>query len=290
MEISPKSGQSWRIVDLVRWGESYFREKGFRSPRLEMEYLLTALLNYKRVDLYLNFEEPVTPKELARLKVWIKRRLKHEPLQYILGETDFYGRTFTVAPPTLIPRPETERLIDAAISKIMKLKSPTILDVGTGSGCIAITLALECKDVLVMALDASEKAIGLAKMNANHLSANIEWIQKPMEDFQPEKPFDIVVSNPPYITADEYTDLMPEVKDYEDPGALTDNSDGLTLTRQLVERKDTLLKSGGWMIVEVGRPPQPELAEAIFQEHGFKSIELIKDYNGDDRVLIARMA
>ncbi len=285
---APQSpGSTWRIVDLIQWGETYFHEKGFSSPRLEMEYLLTHLLGYRRVDLYLNFDEPVAAGQLSTLKSWIKRRLNHEPIQYITGETEFYGRSFLVEPPILIPRPETERVVEVALDKIAGIKMPAILDVGTGSGCIALTLALERPDAEVTALDPSPDAIRMAKNNAQRLSAKVIWMHKTLEAFEPSNSFDLVVSNPPYVTKEEYNSLMPEVREFEDRQALTDEADGLTLTRYLASNGNRLVKPGGWLVVEVGRPPQPEQALNLFLSPNYTQVELIKDYNGDDRVLVA---
>ena len=132
-----------RVIDLIKWAETYFSGKGFDHPRAEIEWFLQELLNCNRMDIYLRFEEILSLSQLSTLRSWIKRRLEHEPLQYITGFTEFYGRKFIVNEHVLIPRPETERLIDIALEKITQMDSPTILDVGTGSGCIAITLAKE---------------------------------------------------------------------------------------------------------------------------------------------------
>ena len=155
----------WRIIDLINWAESYFKEKGFENPRAEIEWLLRALLNCDRMDVYLRFEEPLSQTQLATLRAWVKRRVEKEPLQYITGSCDFYGREFLVNKHVLIPRPETERLIDTAIDKLKSIKSRNILDVGTGSGCIATTLGLELPESTVLGLDVSDAAIGIANEN-----------------------------------------------------------------------------------------------------------------------------
>lgn len=288
MSNPPGPGQPWNILDLVRWGESYFREKGFSTPRLEIEYLLTALLNYQRVDLYLHFDEPVSTAQLATLKGWIQRRLTREPLQYITGNTEFYGRVFQVEPPVLIPRPETERVVEQALKLLKTMETPTVLDVGTGSGCIALTLALEIPALPVTALDPSEKALRLAQKNARRLGAGVNWVGAPFSDYHPAEPFDMIVSNPPYVTAEEFESLTPDVRNYEDAHALTDQADGLTLTRELARRGTHLLKPGGWIVLEVGRQPQPEKAREFFLSLDYAQVELRPDYNGDDRVLIAQ--
>ena len=135
--------KNWRIIDLINWGEDYFNKNDFESPKQEIEWLLCDLLNYKRVDLYVHFDELVFPSKLKLLKKWIKKRLKRMPLQYITGNTEFYGKKFFLNKDVLIPRAETERLVDISLECIKQINNPKILDVGTGSGCISISLALE---------------------------------------------------------------------------------------------------------------------------------------------------
>ncbi|NOZ74245.1 MAG: peptide chain release factor N(5)-glutamine methyltransferase [FCB group bacterium] len=283
-----KPGPLWTIVELIRWGETYFKEQGFSAPRLEIEYLLTALLGYQRVELYLNFDQPVTPAQRAILKTWIRRRRQHEPLQYITGQTEFYGRSFQVEAPVFIPRPETERLVAQALSRLKTKTAPAILEVGTGSGCIASTLALEIPDARVTAIDRNEKALALARKNARTLGATVRWVPSDFSAYHPQKNFDLVLSNPPYVTAVEYRRLSPEVRDFEAAEALTDDADGLTLTRELALRGRELLKPDGWLMLEVGLPPQPDHARELLVSSGYAQVELSNDYNGDKRVLTAR--
>ncbi|MEC9049486.1 MAG: HemK/PrmC family methyltransferase, partial [Candidatus Neomarinimicrobiota bacterium] len=152
----------WRIIDLINWAESYFNDKGFENPKSEIEWLLRALLHCNRMDVYLRFEEPLSQTQLSTLRDWVKRRVEKEPLQYITGSCDFYGREFSVNKHVLIPRPETERLIDTVIDKLKSIKSQYIVDVGTGSGCIATTLGLELPRSTILGLDISDAAIGIA--------------------------------------------------------------------------------------------------------------------------------
>ena len=150
---------TWRVIDLIHWAESYLREKKFENPRLEIEWLLCALLDCNRLNVYLRFEEPLSQTQLTTLRSWVKRRLTKEPLQYITGSCDFYGRQFLINSKVLIPRPETERLVDIAIEKMKGIDSPTIIDVGTGSGCIATTLGLEIPSSEIMGVDISLDAL-----------------------------------------------------------------------------------------------------------------------------------
>jgi release factor glutamine methyltransferase len=280
----------WRIIDLINWAESYFKEKGFENPKAEIEWLLRALLNCNRMDVYLRFEEPLSQTQLATLRAWVKRRLKKEPLQYITGSCDFYGREFSVNKHVLIPRSETERLIDIAIDKLKSIKSQNILDVGTGSGCIATTLGLELPESTVLGLDISDAAIGIANENKEKLSVgNVSFQELDFLSTIPDGPFDLLVSNPPYIPQSEMDGLMKDVRDFEPTIALTDEKDGLTFYQRFAEIGKDLAKTGGWIILEVGLGEHPQKVKAIFENTGYGEPKLIKDYNGNDRVLVVEI-
>ena len=280
----------WRIIDLINWAESYFNDKGFENPKSEIEWLLCALLHCNRMDVYLRFEEPLSQTQLSTLRDWVKRRVEKEPLQYITGSCDFYGREFSVNKHVLIPRPETERLIDAVIDKLKSIKSQYIVDVGTGSGCIATTLGLELPGSTILGLDISDAAIGIANENKENLSVeNVTFQELDFLNTIPDGPFDLLVSNPPYIPKDEMGGLMKDVQDFEPQIALTDEKDGLTFYQRFAEIGKDLVRTGGWIILEVGLGDHPQKAKTIFQNTGYGEPKLIKDYNGDDRVLVVRI-
>ena len=282
--------KTWRVIDLINWAESYFKEKGFENPRSEIEWLLRAVLKCNRMDVYLRFEEPLSQSQLATLRSWVKRRLEREPLQYITGFCDFYGREFSVNEHVLIPRPETERLIDTALEKVKGLDSPSILDIGAGSGCIATTLGLEILGSTVLGIDVSEDAIGIANKNKEKLEAeNVSFQKMNILKQRPEGEFDVLVSNPPYIPKGEMDGLMKDVKDFEPTVALTDQKDGLIFYKRFAEVGKEVVKSSGWIILEVGLEDHPSAVKNIFSESGFPDTELIKDYNGDDRVLVIKI-
>ena len=157
--------RQWRIIDLITWAETYFKDKGFENPRNEIEWLIRSVLSISRIDVYLNFDRLLSPKELKKLKSFVNRRLKKEPLQYITESCEFYGREYFVNNNVLIPRPETETLIDLALENLKGLSSPKILDIGTGSGCLAITLAAEISNSRVTGIDISNEAINVANIN-----------------------------------------------------------------------------------------------------------------------------
>ena len=211
---NPKIDKVWRIIDLINWGEEYLKEKSIENPKIEIELFLQHLLKCKRIDLYLQFETIVKPENLATLRKWITRRINNEPIQYILGSSEFYGRSFIVNKNVLIPRPETEILIDISIEELKNVNSPLILDVGTGSGCIAITIALEIPSSTIIAIDIDERAISVAKNNIEkHEVKNIEFVLTDIFHEKINKKADMLISNPPYIAKKEVSGLMKEVKD-----------------------------------------------------------------------------
>ncbi len=278
--------KNWRVIDILQWGEDYFSARNFEHPRREIEWLLGELLGYRRIDLYLQFEDPVSKEHLSRLRTWVQRRIKKEPLQYITGKTEFYSRPFKVTPAVLIPRPETERMVDVALHLISNTEAPKVLDVGTGSGCIAISIAAECPRAEVTAVDVSRAALEIARYNMEQNEiTNVNLLQLDFLEAVPAGQFDLVVSNPPYIPTEEMETLMPEVREYEPEVALTDRGDGLTFYRRLVQVTDQLLVPGGWLVMEVGFGEHPRRARDIFRNVGFSETELVPDYNGDERVL-----
>ena len=281
---------TWRVIDLIHWAESYLKEKEFDNPRAEIEWLLCALLDCNRLNVYLRFEEPLSQSQLSILRSWVKRRLKNEPLQYITGSCDFYGRQFLINSQVLIPRPETERLIDIAIEKMKGIDSPTILDVGTGSGCIATTLGLEIPASKVLGVDISLDALEVANENKAKLcSENVLFIEMDILNTFPEKLFDLLVSNPPYIPKNEMGNLMKDVKDFEPVIALEDENNGFTFYKRFAEIGRTLVKPGAWFVLEVGMGDHPSMVQSIFSNSGYLNVELIKDYNGDNRVLVVQV-
>lgn len=276
----------WRIVDLIQWSESYFREKSHQNPRLEIEWMLRSLLNCERLDLYMRFDEPLSDSQLSTLRGWVKRRSKNEPLQYITESCEFFGREFFVDTRVLIPRPETERLIDEAIKSIKHVRSPNILDIGTGSGCIAITLAKEIKNSNVIGIDKSIGSLQVSKKNSAELNVeNVTFFEMDILNQYPKEKFDLVISNPPYVPKSEMSGLMNDVKDFEPEIALTDFDDGLTFYKRISKIIPHILKDDSSCILELGIGNHPENVLSIFKQSGYSNLETINDYNGDKRVL-----
>ena len=284
-----KIDKVWRIIDLINWGGKYLKEKSIENSKIEIELFLQHLLKCKRIDLYLQFETIVKPESLAILRKWITRRINNEPIQYILGSSEFYGRSFIVNKNVLIPRPETEILIDISIEELKNVNSPLILDVGTGSGCIAITIALEIPSSTIIAIDIDERAISVAKNNIEkHEVKNIEFVLTDIFHEKINKKADMLISNPPYIAKKEVSGLMKEVKDYEPLVALTDNNDGLKFYRRFAEIIPRILKDNGTAIMEVGTGDHPDRVEEIFREYGFNDIRTELDLNKDKRALVIK--
>lgn len=290
MNISTPT-RNWRVIDLINWGTQYFSERHFDNSRREIEWLLGDFLDCKRIDLYLRFEEPFTTAMLKEFRARIKRRVQHEPLQYISGRTEFYGYQFEVTPAVLIPRPETERLVEIGIELLADRTAPRIIDIGTGSGAIAISLVKEIAGASVMAIDNSQAAIEVAHRNGElHQLSNIEFTVLDILTDLPDGQFDLLIANPPYIPATEMTALMPEVRDHEPRSALTDEKDGLVFYRRISEIASQILAPGGWLVLEVGSGEQPGKAAKLLTEAGITGVNTVKDFNGDDRVLIGQIA
>lgn len=260
----------------------------------EAELLFSSILNCNRLSLYLNKEILLDKNNSVFIASVLKRRMKGEPIQYILGKTEFMGFEFKVTPDVFIPRPETEILVEEVINQVARSqghKVTRLLDIGTGSGCIAISLAKLLSDIEITATDISEKALEIAKSNAlmNNVFGRIKFIQSDLftrEGLQ-DACYDIIVSNPPYIPSEEIDKLQPEIK-YEPRIALDGGIDGLDFYRRLISSYLRYLKRSGLLIIEIGFN-QKEVLKNIFQKYAdFEIIEVVKDYNGLERVMIVQ--
>jgi release factor glutamine methyltransferase len=278
--------ERWTVLKILKWTADYFTGKEIASARLEAELLLAATLDLDRVGLYVNFERPRDASEFAAFRAQVQRRAKGEPVQYILGETEFWSLPFTVNPAVLVPRADTEVLVEEALARVNSADG--ILDVGTGSGAIAVALAHEKKDVQITALDCSEAALQVARGNAerNGVAERVNCIAGDLADL-PSGPFAMVVSNPPYIPTADCEQLMPEVRDHEPRLALDGGEDGLTAYRQLAAQTGKILIPGGWLLVEIGIG-QAEDVVALFKASGLAEIQCRDDYAGISRVVAGR--
>jgi release factor glutamine methyltransferase len=291
--MSPKT---WQIGDLLKVSSDYLKDKGIENPRLNAEVLLAHHLHVERVDLYLNFDQPLTETELSSYRSLIKRRVVHEPLQYITGTQEFWSLDFTVDPHVLIPRPETEIVVEQgiALTKVLKPKDQglKILDLGTGCGVIAIALAKEIPDARVWATDISNEALGVARLNAlkHGVSDMVSFCQGDLWEplLEGSDRFDMIVSNPPYVSTEEYNDLSPEVRDYEPRQALEGREGGMYYIEKIIRGAHVFLNPGGWIILEMA-PWQTQKALDIIARTGeYQQETRIKDYSRHYRVVMAR--
>jgi release factor glutamine methyltransferase len=281
---------------MIKWGADYLKNKGFDEARLNIELLLSATLGLKRFDLYVRHDQPLKKEELERFKILLKRRLTHEPIQYILGLTNFYSIEMKVDRRALIPRPETETLVETVIEHCRTYLSEKnelyILDIGTGSGCIDVALAKFIKNSRVTSIDKSKEALGLASENAGitQTEKQIQFIELDFLTLKENsfgKKFDIIVSNPPYVSGLAFKDLAEDIKGFEPFEALSNGADGLAFFKRISESVHLLLNSGGWVFVETSFD-QARDVERIFLEGGASSVQTKKDLSNIDRVVSAR--
>jgi release factor glutamine methyltransferase len=279
--------ERWTVLKLLQWTADYFAGKEIESARLEAELLLAATLDLDRVGLYINFERPLEVAELKAFRERVRRRALREPVQYILGETEFWSLPFNVGPAVLVPRADTEILVEEALARI---DGPArILDVGTGSGAIAVALAHEKPELQVMAIDCSEPALVIARGNAlrNGVAERVTCLAGDLAAL-PSGPFEMVVSNPPYIPTTDLAQLMPEVRDYEPRLALDGGADGLNAYRQLAMQAGQVLTPGGWLLVEIGIGQAVDVS-SLLKAAGMIEIGQRNDYAGIPRVVAGRM-
>jgi len=279
--------ETWTVLKVLQWTADYLAQKGVESGRREAELLLAALLGLDRVGLYLNYDRPLVPAELVLFRERVGRRARREPLQYILGRAEFWSLPFAVTPAVLIPRADTEILVEEALKRVSG--TCRILDVGTGSGAIAVALAHELPQAAVEALDLSDEALAVAAANAreNGVEARMCFRQGDLAALT-GGPYDLVVSNPPYIPARDLADLMPEVRDFEPRLALDGGEDGLDCYRRLLPAVAGCLNPGGWLLVEVGFGQAAQVAELFAAAPGLEEIFVARDLAGIDRVVGGR--
>lgn len=288
---------TWTIKSLLRWATCTLQQQGIETARLDSEVLLAHTLNTDRLYLYLHYDKPLLPSEYHPFYSLLRRRAAHEPLAYIMGKKEFWSLEFVVTPGVLIPRPETEILVEQAIRLLrerLPVKTPLwVLDIGTGSGNIAISIANEVKECLVIALDCSASALSCAKQNAlrHGVASRIDFVQGDL--FEPlrssDRPFDLIVSNPPYVSTTAWETLSPDIKDYEPLTAIAGGRDGLEYLRSILLQAHRYLSPGGSLLLEFGEGHGITLLE-ICRQQGFYPVSLVKDYSGIERVLIAHNA
>ncbi len=277
----------WTIESMVRWATDDFRTRGIESPRLDAEVIVAFALNTTRMQLILDGQRPLSPAELTQLRELVKRRRAREPVAYLRGEREFYGRNFKVDRRVLIPRPDTETLIDVALARTQHCSlSMRALDLCTGSGCIAVTLGRQRPTSRVHATDLSSEALAVARENAFRLGAyNVSFSESDLfASVRARAELDLIVSNPPYIPSSEVETLMADVKDFEPRMALDGGDDGLFLLRKIVKDAPSHLARGGVLAVEVGAGEAPAVA-ALLADRGFTDVRSTRDLARIERVV-----
>lgn len=273
----------WTVGKMQRWGVDFLNQKQINDSKISIDLILCEVLNLDRIELYLKFDLPLNVFELNQVKELIKRLVSNEPIQYLFGKTSFYNLEYKVDKSVLIPRPETEELVDLIVKDNQNKSDLLVLDIGTGSGCIGISLAKYLKNSKVFAIDVSESALETAKHNARiNKIENIEFHILNILEKAPKTKFDIIVSNPPYISKDEFEQLDSNVKDYEPEVALTDYGDGLNFYRRFYELFDKMLNENGVFYVENSFEQGKGLIEAFNKKY---DVEIFKDASNIDRFM-----
>jgi release factor glutamine methyltransferase len=277
-------------LELSRQAAAVLQERGIENARLEAELLLASVLGLKRLDLYLQFDRPVAEPELERFRTVIRRRLRREPVQYIVGEAAFRNLVLHVDRRVLIPRPETEILVGEVLKWATTHGPETALDIGTGSGAIALSLARESGLARIVATDASEDALAMARENAVRLGLADRIEFRPGETWAavaPESRFDIIASNPPYVAEADRDTLEPEVREYEPAMALFAGPDGLAVVDAIVSGAADRLTAGGLLALEVGQGQASIVARRIADTGRFDDARIVDDLAGCARVVLA---
>lgn len=279
-------------LDIFNKSVEYLKRNGVPSPLLDTEYIFSDVLKVNKNTLKYSMSREIKEEDKDKIReMLVLRAKKRKPLQYILGEWEFYGLPFKVREGVLIPRADTEILVERCIQLMREVEEPNILDIGSGSGAISIAIANELKSSSVTGIDINEKALKLANENKilNEIE-NVNFIESNLfEKLDKDFKYDLIVSNPPYISKEEYETLMPEVKNYEPQNALTDLGDGLYFYREISKIAGEYLKDTGYLAYEIGYNQAKDVTK-ILQNNNFDVLSVIKDYGGNDRVVIAKKA
>ena len=280
------------ILESINLSSKYLAQKGIESPRTNAELLLADIIGCKRLDLYLSFDKPLGNQEIEKYREFIRRRGNFEPLQYITGKVEFYGLELNVNSSVLIPRPETELLVENILNHLSKEKESTILDIGCGSGNITIALAVNNPSVKIYCTDSSDDALKISEENADKHSVigKIKFVNHNIltEDLNNFPQFDIVVSNPPYVSRDNFSSLQKEIRNFEPRAAVTDDSDGYTFFTEISRKSFNKLKEGGKLFFEIAHGQSKKVKE-IMKNNNFKNITVIKDYQNIDRIIFGEV-
>ena len=291
----------WTILSLLKWSTGYFKSHDIDSPRATAEILLAHALNLKRIDLYLRYDQPLLKTELAAYKSLLKRRTGREPVAYITGVREFWSGAFSVGPDVLIPRPDTECIVETALNFLTSSMYPDatdderplrgwVLELGVGSGAIVVTLASERPFCRYVATDISMNAVLTARRNAESrgVGGQIQFVAGDwLEMVSPKTPlFDMILSNPPYIPSGEIPELQPEVARFEPRLALDGGADGLSAVRRIIYSAHRVLNPGGRLLLEIGCSQAQDVVKIIESSQSYATFRVIQDYAGHDRVVV----
>lgn len=291
----PAVDRKWTILGVIQWAAAYLKERGIESPRSAAEILLAHALQTDRVQLYVHHDQPLVKVELAVFKELIRRRVRREPVAYILGRKGFWTLDLAVGPEVLIPRPETERLVEAALAVLVKVpegRCARVLDLGTGSGAVVLALATEAGRHRYFASDLSIAAVACARRNARAAGVGgrveffaADWFSAIKRGCEP---FDVIVSNPPYVTRSALTELQPEIVRHEPHLALDGGPDGLNSYRAIIGAAGSHLARGGALLLEIGSDQREAVLGIAAQAGGYDDARCVADYAGRDRVVALR--
>lgn len=280
------------VLEVIKLSTDYLQKKGVESPRANAEILLADILKCKRLDLYLSFDKPLAENEVQIYREAIRKRGLRMPLQYIIGNVEFYGLKLLVNENVLIPRPETELLVEKIINESDKSANLKILDIGVGSGNISLALLKNLPNSNVVAIDVSENALNVAEQNAglNLVQDKIEFkmFDILIDDLNTLGKFDMIVSNPPYVSGTDFDNLEPELKIHEPRIALTDNSSGVSFYKRIIEIAEQILNKQGKVYFELGMGQSTQV-QKFFEQSNFKNIEVTKDFSGIDRIICGEL-
>ncbi|MBW2366475.1 MAG: peptide chain release factor N(5)-glutamine methyltransferase [Deltaproteobacteria bacterium] len=297
MQTSTPDRVVWTILRLLGWTTEYFTSHGVASPRTDAEILLAHTLGLRRIDLYVRHEQPLSKPELGRFRKMVQRRAVREPVAYITGRKEFWSLNLTVSPAVLIPRPETECLVEAALDRLAALGDRSaprrILDLGTGSGAVALALAAQRPIDLIFASDSSKAALVAAEKNAleNGLAGRVQFFCAHWMNalHSPMCNFDLILSNPPYIPSGQIEQLQPEITRYEPRSALDGGPDGLGCIGHIIDNAPRFLRPGGWVLSEIGHDQGRDLKRIVEADRRYDAPAVTQDYGGHDRVLAIKL-
>lgn len=288
---TPAPADQWTVRRVLEWTTQHLKTHGSDTPRLDAEILLAHARNCPRIALYTQFDEPLSEPVRARMRELVQRRAKFEPVAYLVGHREFFSLDFLVTPDVLIPRPDTETLVMAALDAAKPFTEPRVLDLCTGSGCVAIAIAKNCPAAVITVTDISEAALHVARQNAekHQVESRIQFLHGDL--FMPlpsEARFDVIVSNPPYVKTTELEALAVNTLKYEPRGAFDGGPDGLRIVRRIVEAAGNFLEAQGSLLIEISPEQGGEVVKDMEQHQQFTDMRLIKDLTGRARVAAAK--